>query len=45
MSAQLIGYARCSADQQGLTAQRDRLRELGVAPAGVPLDPPAGARS
>jgi DNA invertase Pin-like site-specific DNA recombinase len=26
----LIGYARCSTDDQDLTAQRDRLRELGV---------------
>lgn len=29
MSGVLIGYARCSTDEQDLTAQRDRLRELG----------------
>ncbi len=27
----LVGYARCSTDAQDLTAQRDRLAELGVA--------------
>jgi hypothetical protein len=31
VSGTLIGYARCSTDTQDLTAQRDRLRELGVA--------------
>jgi hypothetical protein len=31
MSKTLIGYARCSTDAQDLTAQRGRLRELGVA--------------
>lgn len=31
MAETLIGYARCSTDAQDLTAQRDRLRELGVA--------------
>ena len=31
MSETLIGYVRCSTDAQDLTAQRDRLRELGVA--------------
>ena len=31
MTKTLIGYARCSTDAQDLTAQRDRLRELGVA--------------
>jgi hypothetical protein len=31
MTETLIGYARCSTDTQDLTAQRDRLRELGVA--------------
>ena len=31
MTETLIGYARCSTDAQDLTAQRDRLRELGVA--------------
>jgi DNA invertase Pin-like site-specific DNA recombinase len=30
MSALLIGYARCSTDQQDLTAQRDALLGLGV---------------
>jgi peroxiredoxin len=30
MSETLIGYGRCSTDAQDLTAQRDRLRELGV---------------
>jgi DNA invertase Pin-like site-specific DNA recombinase len=30
MSALLVGYARCSTDQQDLTAQRDALRGLGV---------------
>src|SRR6266851_6569311 len=31
MSGTLIGYARRSTDDQDLTAQRDRLRDLGVA--------------
>jgi len=31
MAALLIGYARCSTDQQDLTAQRDGLAALGVA--------------
>lgn len=30
MSGTLIGYARCSTDEQDLTAQRQRLAELGV---------------
>src|SRR5680860_448286 len=30
MSALLVGYARCSTDQQDLTAQRDALLTLGV---------------
>ena len=30
MTALLIGYARCSTDQQDLTAQRDGLAALGV---------------
>ena len=30
MSALLVGYARCSTDQQDLTAQRDALLVLGV---------------
>jgi hypothetical protein len=31
MNATLIGYARCSTDTLYLTAQRQRLAELGVA--------------
>ncbi|MCY4583007.1 MAG: recombinase family protein, partial [Chloroflexi bacterium] len=31
MTATLIGYARCSTDQQDLAAQRQALLELGVA--------------
>ncbi len=31
MSALFVGYARCSTDQQDLTAQRDGLTMLGVA--------------
>ena len=31
MTATLIGYARCSTDRQNLAAQRQALRELGVA--------------
>ena len=31
MAALLIGYARCTTDQQDLTAQRDGLAALGVA--------------
>lgn len=38
MSAQLLGYARCSTDEQNLTAQRDRLHELGVAEELIYLD-------
>jgi DNA invertase Pin-like site-specific DNA recombinase len=38
MSETLIGYARCSTDAQDLTAQRDRLRELGVADDRIYLD-------
>jgi DNA invertase Pin-like site-specific DNA recombinase len=30
MSALLVGYARCSTDQQDLTSQRDALFGLGV---------------
>ena len=33
MAALLIGYARCSTDQQDLTAQHDGLTALGVSPA------------
>jgi Resolvase, N terminal domain len=38
ISETLIGYARCSTDAQDLTAQRDRLRELGVAAERIYLD-------
>lgn len=38
MTGVLIGYARCSTDEQDLTAQRDRLRELGVPDERVYLD-------
>jgi len=38
MTGVLIGYARCSTDEQDLTAQRDRLRELGVPDDRVYLD-------
>ncbi len=38
MTGALIGYARCSTDDQDLTAQRDRLRELGVPADRVYLD-------
>ncbi|MCY7287579.1 MAG: recombinase family protein, partial [Cryobacterium sp.] len=32
MNALLVGYARCSTDAQDLTAQRDGLATMGVAP-------------
>jgi DNA invertase Pin-like site-specific DNA recombinase len=38
MTALLIGYARCSTDQQDLTAQRDGLAALGVAANRVYVD-------
>lgn len=38
MTALLIGYARCSTDQQDLTAQRDGFAALGVAPNRVYVD-------
>jgi len=38
MAALLIGYARCSTDQQDLTAQRDGLSALGVSPARIYVD-------
>jgi len=38
MAALLIGYARCSTDQQDLTAQPDGLRALGVSPARIYVD-------
>jgi len=34
----LIGYARCSTDEQDLTAQRGILLELGVAEDRIYLD-------
>jgi DNA invertase Pin-like site-specific DNA recombinase len=38
MSVTLVGYARCSTDEQDLTAQRQRLAELGVAGERIYLD-------
>src|SRR6058998_1299942 len=38
MSALLVGYARCSTDQQDLTAQRDALLGLGVSAERVYVD-------
>jgi DNA invertase Pin-like site-specific DNA recombinase len=38
MTALLIGYVRCSTDQQDLTAQRDGLAALGVAVKRVYVD-------
>jgi hypothetical protein len=38
MTATLIGYARCSTDKQDLTANRNRLLELGVAEDRIYLD-------
>ncbi len=38
MSAMLVGYARCSTDQQGLTAQRDGLLGMGVEPERIYVD-------
>jgi len=38
MAALLIGYARCSTDEQDLTAQRDGLAALGVAANRVYVD-------
>jgi len=37
-AALLIGYARCSTDQQDLTAQHDGLTALGVSPARIYVD-------
>jgi len=38
MTPILIGYARCSTDQQDLTAQREALLKLGVAPDRIYTD-------
>jgi DNA invertase Pin-like site-specific DNA recombinase len=38
MTALLIGYVRCSTDQQDLTAQRDGLAALGVAGSRIYVD-------
>ena len=38
MTATLIGYARCSTDKQDLTAQRQALKDLGVAPDRIYMD-------
>lgn len=38
MTQTIIGYARCSTDEQDLTAQRQRLAELGVADDRIYLD-------
>lgn len=38
MPGTLVGYARCSTDAQDLTAQRQRLAELGVAAGRIYLD-------
>ncbi len=38
MTALLIGYARCSTEQQDLTAQHDGLITLGVSPTRIYVD-------
>jgi DNA invertase Pin-like site-specific DNA recombinase len=38
MSDLLVGYARCSTDNQDLTAQRDGLTALGVAAERIYVD-------
>jgi DNA invertase Pin-like site-specific DNA recombinase len=38
MSALLIGYARCSTDEQDLTVQREGLASLGVTPDRIYVD-------
>ena len=38
MTETLIGYARCSTDRQELTAQRQELPGLGVAPERIYMD-------
>jgi len=38
MNTTLIGYARCSTDEQDLTAQKQALENLGVTPARIYTD-------
>ena len=38
MENTLIGYARCSTDEQDLTAQRETLLALGVPPDRIYID-------
>jgi len=38
MTATLIGYARCSTDRRDLTAQRQALKDLGVASDRIYVD-------
>ena len=38
MTALLIGYARCSTDEQDLTVQREGLAGLGVTPDRIYVD-------
>ena len=38
MSALLVGHARCSTDQQDLTAQRDALLNLGIQTERIYVD-------
>jgi len=38
MAALLIGYARCSTDEQDLTVQREGLAALGVTPDRIYVD-------
>ena len=38
MTALLIGYARCSTDEQDLTVQREGLASLGVTPDRIYVD-------
>jgi hypothetical protein len=37
-SALLVGYARCSTDQQDLNAQRDALLAMGIGPERIYVD-------